>query len=96
MSLRTDDGSIVASRLSGEVLARTDDGSIRFREITGKLDVETGDGSVVVNGTFTHLRAKTGDGSVRLAVEPGSRSRTTGRWRHATAASRCACPSRST
>ena len=92
-SLRTDDGSIVASRLSGEVLARTDDGSIRFREITGKLDVETGDGSIVVNGTLTHLRAKTGDGSVRWRSSPGSRveddwTRRDARWQRRGAAAR--------
>jgi hypothetical protein len=72
-SLRSDDGSIVATRVTTDLRARTDDGSIRVREAGGKVDVETGDGSVTVNGALTHLRAKTGDGSVRVALEPGSR-----------------------
>jgi hypothetical protein len=72
VSMRTNDGAIIALRLTGDIRARTDDGSVRLRETTGKVDVETLDGTVVVNGTLTHLRAKSGDGSVRIVAEFGS------------------------
>ncbi|MGQ0732919.1 MAG: DUF4097 family beta strand repeat-containing protein [Acidobacteriota bacterium] len=72
ISLKTDDGSVRGSRLTGQVTARSGDGSIRLDRIDGKLDVETDDGSVTIEARATAVRARTGDGSVRLRLEPES------------------------
>ena len=68
--LHTTDGSVVATRLGGDIQIRSGDGSIRIDQATGKLDLETDDGSIGVEATPSVLRLRTGDGSVRVRVEP--------------------------
>ena len=68
--LHTTDGSVVATRLGGDIHIRSGDGSIRVDNATGKLDLETDDGSIGVEATPSVLRLRTGDGSVRVTVEP--------------------------
>jgi len=70
--LNTTDGSVVASRLSGDIQIRSGDGSIRLEQITGKLDLETTDGSIGLEAKPTMLKARTGDGSIRARIEPDS------------------------
>jgi DUF4097 and DUF4098 domain-containing protein YvlB len=72
IELRSGDGSIRGSELSGDVMARTGDGSIRLDGIDGRLELGTGDGSIVASGRLTTLRARSGDGSVRIRIEQGS------------------------
>jgi DUF4097 and DUF4098 domain-containing protein YvlB len=70
--LSTTDGSVVASRLGGDIQIRSGDGSIRLDQITGKLDLETTDGSIGLEAKPTVLKARTGDGSIRARIEPDS------------------------
>lgn len=67
--LHTTDGSVVASRLSGDIEVRSGDGSIRLEQVTGKLDLETTDGSIGLEAKPTVLRARTGDGSIRATIQ---------------------------
>jgi len=71
--LNTADGSVVASRIGGDVQIRSGDGSIRVDHGTGKLDLETEDGSIGLEATPAVLRARTGDGSIRASIEPDSK-----------------------
>lgn len=70
--LNTTDGSVVASRLGGDIQIRSGDGSIRLEQITGKLDLETTDGSIGVEAKPSVLKARTGDGSIRARIQPDS------------------------
>ena len=78
-------------------LARTDDGSIRFREITGKA--RRRDRRRQRRGE-RHAHPPAGQDRRRLGAawrsNPAAASKTTGRSRPAMAASKCACPRRST
>lgn len=67
--LRTTDGSVVGTRLGGDIQIRSGDGSIRLDQVTGKLDLETTDGSIGLAARPTVLRARTGDGSIRATIE---------------------------
>jgi hypothetical protein len=68
--LTTVDGSVVGSRLGGDITIRSGDGSIRLDNATGNLDLETTDGSIVLDAKPTVLKARTGDGSIRAQIEP--------------------------
>lgn len=68
--LTTVDGSVVGSRLGGEIKIRSGDGAIRLDNVTGNLDLETTDGSIVLDVRPTVLKARTGDGSIRAQIEP--------------------------
>ena len=68
--LTTADGSVVGSRLGGDIQIRSGDGSIRLDNITGNIDLETTDGSVVLDAKPTVLKARTGDGTIRVTIEP--------------------------
>jgi DUF4097 and DUF4098 domain-containing protein YvlB len=70
--LTTADGSVVGTRLGGEIQIRSGDGSIRLDDATGKLDLETTDGSIGIDARPTVLKARTGDGSIRATIEPDS------------------------
>ena len=67
--LSTNDGSVVGSRLGGDIQIRSGDGSIRLDQITGKIDLETTDGSIGLEAKPTILKARTGDGSIRARIE---------------------------
>ena len=67
--LNTSDGSVVGSRLGGDIQIRSGDGSIRLDQITGKVDLETTDGSIGLEAKPTVLKARTGDGSIRATIE---------------------------
>jgi DUF4097 and DUF4098 domain-containing protein YvlB len=70
LHLTTVDGSVVGSRLGGEIRIRSGDGAIRLDNVTGNLDLETTDGSIVLDAKPTVLKARTGDGSIRAQIEP--------------------------
>jgi DUF4097 and DUF4098 domain-containing protein YvlB len=67
--LTTSDGSVVGTRLGGDIQIRSGDGSIRLDNATGKLDLETTDGSIGVDAKPSVLKARTGDGSIRATIE---------------------------
>ena len=70
--LTTTDGSVVGTRIGGDIQIRSGDGSIRLENATGKLDLETTDGSIGIDAKPTVLKARTGDGSIRATIEPDS------------------------
>lgn len=67
--LSTADGSVTATRLSGDIQVRSGDGSIRLDKVSGKLDLETEDGSIGLEAKPTVLHVKTGDGSIRAQID---------------------------
>lgn len=69
IALRTKDGSVTASRLSGDIEIHTGDGAIRLEKISGRVALETEDGSIGFDGAPTVLRAKTDDGAIRARVD---------------------------
>ncbi len=68
--LDTEDGSVRASRVYGDIRVRSGDGTIRMEKVEGRLDLETTDGSITLDAKPTALRGRTGDGSIRLHVAP--------------------------
>lgn len=72
ISLQTQDGSIRAVRLIGDIHVRSGDGSIRMEKIEGRLDLETTDGSIVLEAKPTMLHARTADGTIRLRIDSGA------------------------
>jgi len=70
LQFTTADGSVVGSRLGGEIKIRSGDGAIRLDNVTGNLDLETTDGSIVLDAKPSVLKARTGDGSIRAQIEP--------------------------
>jgi DUF4097 and DUF4098 domain-containing protein YvlB len=70
IGLDTEDGSIRAARLSGEIRVRSGDGTIRMEKVEGRLDLETTDGAIELDAKPTTLRGRTGDGAIRLHVAP--------------------------
>jgi hypothetical protein len=71
--LTTDDGTIRAAELSGELRAHSGDGSIVLQRVDGRVEADTGDGSIGLSGRLEAVRLRTGDGSVRLRADAGSR-----------------------
>jgi hypothetical protein len=67
--LNTHDGSVVGTRLGGDIQIRSGDGSIRLDGATGNLDLETTDGSIGIEARPSVLKARTGDGSIRATIE---------------------------
>jgi DUF4097 and DUF4098 domain-containing protein YvlB len=70
--LTTQDGSVTATRIGGDIQIRSGDGSIRLDNVTGKLDLETEDGSIGLEAQPSVLKARTGDGSIRAMISPDS------------------------
>jgi DUF4097 and DUF4098 domain-containing protein YvlB len=70
--LTTQDGSVTAARIGGDIQIRSGDGSIRLDNVTGKLDLETEDGSIGLEAQPSVLKARTGDGSIRAMIAPDS------------------------
>ncbi len=73
ISLTTVDGSVTATKLSGDLQIRSGDGAIRLERVTGRLDLETDDGSISLDANPSVLHAKTGDGSIRMRIEPDAK-----------------------
>jgi DUF4097 and DUF4098 domain-containing protein YvlB len=72
VNLRSNDGSIRARSIVGEVVARTEDGSLTVDDVTGPVSLDSGDGSIRVDGRLQALRATTSDGSISIEADDGS------------------------
>jgi DUF4097 and DUF4098 domain-containing protein YvlB len=72
VTIRTSDGAVVVSRVTGRVEIKTGDGSVRVAETAGELLAETGDGSIQIDDVTGKVEARTGDGSIRLSGTPSS------------------------
>jgi hypothetical protein len=73
VDVRTGDGAIRVSDVSGEMRLTTGDGGIEATAVDGVLRARTGDGRISARGRFTALNLHTGDGSITAEVLPGSR-----------------------
>jgi hypothetical protein len=73
VELRTSDGSIDATGISGPLLAHTSDGAMELRDIAGNVEAESGDGAITVVGKIEALRARTSDGHITVRADSGSR-----------------------
>lgn len=78
VNLRSGDGSIRASDVTGDLTAHTDDGSMTIVNVNGRVSIESGDGSIRVEGRVEDLHAKSGDGSI--VIEAGDGSEMKGDW----------------
>jgi Toastrack DUF4097 len=67
LDVRTGDGSIRSSNLSGDLQLASGDGAIRGLELKGDIRIHTGDGSIELNAIDGSLTANTGDGNVNVA-----------------------------
>lgn len=75
VNVRSQDGSIMARALTGELEFSSGDGRLELEDIDGSLRARTSDGSVRVSGRFDALDLNTSDGRVELEVRPGSQIR---------------------
>jgi DUF4097 and DUF4098 domain-containing protein YvlB len=64
LDVRTGDGSIDVSPLSGNLALRTGDGSITADGLQGEILLQAGDGSIKATGLAGQLEAHTGDGHI--------------------------------
>ncbi len=63
---KSDDGSILASDITGEVNLESRDGSVRGHDLSGALRVHTSDGSIAFDGIDGTADVTTKDGSIRV------------------------------
>ena len=67
VTAKSDDGSIVAADIAGDLDLRSRDGSVRGHDLTGALKVHTSDGSIAFDGLEGTADVSTRDGSIRVA-----------------------------
>ncbi len=73
LDLRSGDGHISVSGVSGQAQLDTGDGHISVQNFNGALRGHTGDGHMSVDGVFTGLELRSGDGHIDLTARPGSK-----------------------
>jgi len=73
VDVRSDDGSIEARGLQGELAFSSGDGRLMLEDVDGALHARTSDGSVRVSGRFDVVDLHTGDGRVELEARSGSK-----------------------
>jgi hypothetical protein len=66
MNLRTSDGNITATTVSGAMNFDTGDGNVEARQVHGSVKMRTGDGNMSGTGFDGSLEAATGDGNVHI------------------------------
>lgn len=66
LDVRTDDGNIALTDVSGVVSVETEDGRVRLSRIRGDVTVRTWDGSIAGSDLQGAFDVETGDGRVRL------------------------------
>lgn len=75
VDVRSEDGSILARGLQGELDFSSGDGKLQLDDVDGSLHARTSDGSVRVSGRFDVVELHSGDGRVELEARPGSQLR---------------------
>lgn len=73
VDVRSQDGSIEARGLQGELDFASGDGRLRLEDLDGALHAHTGDGSVQVSGRFDVVDMHTSDGRIELEARAGSK-----------------------
>jgi DUF4097 and DUF4098 domain-containing protein YvlB len=71
-NVRTEDGSIVAGKLEGDLEFSTSDGRLTLEDLDGSLRAHTSDGTVRVSGRFDAVDLRTDDGRVEFEARQGS------------------------
>jgi hypothetical protein len=66
LDLRTDDGSITVTGVSGTISAESGDGRIVAVDLDGQVHLSTDDGRIVGRGLRGEIAARTGDGRIQL------------------------------
>jgi hypothetical protein len=66
LDVRTSDGNVTASSLSGKLQFESGDGNVSASSIRGDIRMHTGDGNVDGTGFDGSLDANTGDGNVKI------------------------------
>jgi DUF4097 and DUF4098 domain-containing protein YvlB len=66
LDVRTGDGSITASSVSGKLQFDSGDGNVSANDIRGDIRMHTGDGRIEGHGFDGSLDADTGDGSMKI------------------------------
>ena len=67
LNLRTGDGSIHSTNLSGDLQFSSGDGPIKGLELKGAIRIHTGDGNIELSNIDGNLTANTGDGNVTVS-----------------------------
>jgi hypothetical protein len=66
MNIRTSDGNITATNVSGAMNFDTGDGNVEAKQVHGSVKMRTGDGNMTGTGFDGSLEAATGDGNVHI------------------------------
>ena len=66
VEVRSGDGNVVASAITGHLDIHTGDGNVAVEQTRGVIRLETGDGSIEAHDVDGAVAATTGDGNVRL------------------------------
>lgn len=64
VSIKTDDGDVTASNLSGFLKIRSDDGDLNLSHVAGDLELSTDDGDITVKDAAASLHASADDGDI--------------------------------
>lgn len=75
VNVHSEDGSIAARGLEGELEFASGDGRLDLEDLDGSLRAHTSDGSVRASGRFDVLELRTSDGRITLEARPGSQLR---------------------
>ena len=73
VDVRSEDGSITARGLQGELDFTSGDGRLQLEDVDGTLHARTSDGSVRVSGRFDMVDLHTSDGRIEFEARPGSK-----------------------
>jgi DUF4097 and DUF4098 domain-containing protein YvlB len=66
VEVRTSDGNVAATGISGKIQFDTGDGNVTANNIRGEIRMHTGDGQIEGHGFDGSLDADTGDGNMRV------------------------------
>lgn len=69
--IRTSDGTIELSQITGNVSGKTSDGDVRVKSLNGDLDIRTSDGTVDIQSVQGSVVASTSDGDIKLTKVKG-------------------------
>ena len=75
VNVHSEDGSIVARGLEGELEFASGDGRVELEDLDGSLRAKTSDGSMRASGRFDVLELHTSDGRIEVEARPGSQLR---------------------
>ena len=81
-NVRTSDGNVIASGVSGKIEFDTGDGNVTANNVHGDIRMHTGDGRIDGQGFDGSLDADTGDGNLRVDGRFDALRAQDRRWQH--------------